>query len=77
MQGDLVTARALLKEVKAAQRGERPRPGGVGNAYSIVIGPDAAVIRNAVLEDALPERYRLADLRAALETWISAIKEAK
>jgi hypothetical protein len=77
VQGDLVTARALLDEVGAAQRGERSRPGGVGNAYSIAIGPDGAVIRNAVLENALPERYSLADLRAALETWISAIEDAR
>jgi hypothetical protein len=76
VQGDLATARALLDEVAAAQRGVRSRPG-VGNAYSVAIGPDGAVIRNAVLENALPERYSLADLRIALKTWISAIEDAR
>ena len=62
MQGDLATARAFLDEIAAAQRGEQPQPGGVGNAFSIAIGPDGAVIRNAVLEDAVPEQYSLGEI---------------
>jgi hypothetical protein len=54
-----------------------PQPGGVGNAFSITISPDGAVIRNAVVEGALPERYSLAELRAALETWIGAIERVR
>jgi hypothetical protein len=76
VQGDLATARALLDEIAAAKRGETPQPGGVGNAFSVAIAPDGAVIRNAVLEGA-PERYHLGELRAALETWIAAIERAR
>ena len=76
VQGDLETARMLLAETAAAERGETPLPGGAGNAFSITISPDGAVIRNAVIEDAVPERYSLAELRAALETWIAAIERA-
>lgn len=74
VQGDLETARMLLAEVAAAARGEKPQPGGAGNAFSITISPDGAEIRNAVVEGAAPERYSLAELRAALETWIAAIE---
>ena len=77
VQGDLATARMLLAEVAAAERGEKPQPGGAGNAYSITITPDGAVIRNAVVADAPPERYRLPELRAALETWIEAIERVR
>jgi len=35
------------------------------------------VIRNAVIEGAVPERYGLAELRAALEAWITAIESAR
>ncbi len=77
VQGDLTTARALLNEIAAAERGKEPQPGGVGNAYAITIGPDGAVVRNAVLEDALPERYSLGELRTALETWMAAIEATK
>jgi hypothetical protein len=77
VQGDLATARALLDEIAAAKRGETPQPGGVGNAFSVAIAPDGAVIRSAVLEGALPERYRLGELRTALETWIAAIERAR
>jgi hypothetical protein len=58
--------------------GERggPQPGGAGNTFSITISPEGAVIRNAVVEDAVPERYSLAELRAALETWIAALERA-
>ena len=77
IQGDLETARLLLAEVAAAERGETPQPGGVGNAFSITVTPDGAVIRNAVLEGAVPERYGLAELRAALEAWITAIESAR
>ena len=77
IQGDLETARMLLAEVAAAERGEKPQPGGAGNAYSITITPDGAVIRNAVVADAPPERYRLPELRAALETWIEAIERVR
>ena len=58
-------------------RGGRPQPGGVGNAFSITISPDGAVIRNAVVGGAVPERYSLAELRDALETWIAAIDSVR
>ena len=74
VQGDLETARTLLAEIAAAERGENPEPAGVGNAFSIAITPDGAVIRNAVVEGASAERYSLPELRAALETWIAAIE---
>jgi len=74
IQGDLETARMLLAEIAAAERGEKPQPGGVGNAFSITISPDGAEIRNAVVESAVPEHYSLAELRGVLETWIGAIE---
>jgi hypothetical protein len=77
VQGDLETARILLAETIAAERGETPQPGGVGNAFSITISPEGAVIRNAVVEGAAPEGYSLAELRAALETWIAALERAR
>lgn len=77
VQGDLETARMLLAEIAAAERSEKPQPGGVGNAFSVAISLDGAVIRNAVIEGAVPERYSLAELRAALETWIAAIETAR
>jgi hypothetical protein len=77
IQGDLETARLLLAELAAAERGEEPQPGGAGNAFSIAISPDGAVIRNAVIEGAVAEHYSLAELRAALETWVAAIERAR
>ena len=77
IQGDLETARMFLAEVAAAERGEKPQPGGAGNAFSITISPDGAVIRNAVIEGAIPERYSLPELRCALELWIAAIEGAR
>ena len=77
VQGDVETARMLLAEVAAAERGEKPQPGGVGNAFSIAIAPDGAAIRNAVVEGAVPEHYSLAELRAALETWIAALERTR
>jgi len=77
IQGDLETAGLLLAEVSAAERGEASQPGGAGNAFSITITPDGGMIRNAVLEGAVPERYRLAELRVALEAWIAAIESLR
>jgi hypothetical protein len=77
VQGDLETAGLLLAETAAAERRKSPQPGGVGNAFSITITPDGAVIRNAVVADAPPERYSLPELRAALETWIEAIERVR
>ena len=77
IQADLSTARAFLDEVSAAELGETPQPGGVGNAFSVTIGPKGAVIRNAILEGAISESYSLAELRAALETWIDGIERAQ
>ena len=51
--------------------------GGAGNAFSIKISPDGAVIRNAVVEDTVPERYGLTELRVALKTWIAALERAR
>jgi hypothetical protein len=77
VQGDLATARAFLDEIAAAERGGNPQPGGVGNAFSIVISADGASIRNAVLDGAVPEHYSLGELRAATETWAAAIERAR
>ena len=77
VQADLLTARAILDEVSAAELGEQPQPGGVGNAFSVTIGPKGAVIRNAVLEGATSESYSLGELRAALETWADGIERAQ
>jgi hypothetical protein len=77
VQGDLDTARMFLAEVAAAERGEKPQPGGVGNAFSIAIAPGGAVIRNAVIVGAVAEHYSLDELRTALETWIAAIERAR
>jgi hypothetical protein len=77
IQCDLETARMLLAELAAAERGDNPQPSGVGNAFSITISPDGAVIRNAVVEGAVAERYGLAELRGALELWIAAIESAR
>ncbi len=77
VQGDAATAQALLAEIAAAERGEAPQPGGAGNAFSIAIAPGGAVIRNAVVADAAPEHYRLAELRTALEAWAAAIGRAR
>jgi hypothetical protein len=77
VQGDLETARMLLAETAAAERGEPPQSGGAGNAFSITIAPEGAVIRNAVVEGAAPERYSLAELRAALETWIAVLERTR
>jgi hypothetical protein len=77
IQSDLAAARGFLDEIAAAERGEKPRPGGVGNAFSITIEPTGAVIRNAILETATPESYGLGELRAALETWIKEVDGAR
>jgi hypothetical protein len=77
VQGDLETARMLLAETAAAERGEAPQPGGAGNAFSITISPEGAMIRNAVVEGEAPERYSLAELRGALEIWIAALERAR
>ena len=77
VQGDLETARILLAEIAVAERGENPQRGGAGNAFSVTISPDGAVIRNAVVEGASAECYSLPELRAAIETWIAAIERAR
>lgn len=77
IQSDLAAARGFLDEIAAAARGEKPRPGGVGNAFSIAIEPTGAVIRNAVLEGAKPESYGLGEVRTALETWIEGVERAR
>lgn len=76
VQGDLAGARALLTEIAAAERGEAPQPGGIGNAFSIAIGADGVLIGNAMIEDARPERYDLAEFGQALAAWIAAIERA-
>ena len=76
VQGDRATSRALLDEIAAAERDEKPQPGGVGNAFSIAISPAGAVIRNAVLNGSAPEYYTLGELRAAIEAWMAAIERA-
>ena len=74
VQGDLGAAQALLTEIDAAERGEAPQPGAVGNAFSVAVSPEGVTIRNAVIEDSRPEHYGFDELRQALGTWIAAIE---
>jgi|GEM_PF-1226082 hypothetical protein len=77
VQGDLNTARALLAEIAAAEAGAAPLPGGAGNAFTIRIAADGAVIAGALSPDMPPEHYSLAELRAALEAWSAAIARSR
>ena len=77
VQGDLATAWAFLDEIAAVERGGKPLPGGVGNAFSIAIDAGGATIRNAVIAGAAPEHYSLGEMRAALEMWAAAIERAR
>ena len=48
--------------------------GGVGKRLFNHARPDGVVIRNVVVEGAVPGSYDLGELRAALETWMTAIE---
>ena len=77
VQGDLATARALLAEIGAVERGEAPQPAAIGNAFSIAISPDGVTIANVVVAGSRPEQYGHDELRRALGTWIAAIERAR
>jgi hypothetical protein len=77
IQGDIAAARALLAEIGAAERGETPQPAAVGNAYSVTVSPTGVAVRNAVLDEALPEHYDFNEMRQALGIWIAAIERAR
>jgi uncharacterized protein YacL (UPF0231 family) len=77
IQGDIAAARALLAEIGAAERGEAPQPAAIGNAYSVTVSPTGVAVRNAVLDEALPEHYDFNEMRQALGVWIAAIERAR
>src|SRR5260370_37023642 len=57
VQGDLATAGELLDEIAAAERGEKPQPGGVGNAFSIALARNLQPIRNTIIQGSQQARY--------------------
>ena len=77
VQGDIDSARALLAEIGAAERGEAPQPAAIGNAYSVAVSPEGVTVYNAVIENSRPEHYGFDELRQALGTWIAAIERAR
>jgi uncharacterized protein YacL (UPF0231 family) len=77
VQGDIDSARALLAEIGAAERGEAPQPAAIGNAYSVTVSPEGVTVRNAVIEDSRPEHYGFDEMRQALGIWIAAIERAR
>jgi hypothetical protein len=69
--------RALLDEIAAAERGDKPQPAAVENAFSVAIAPDGASLENVIIGGAVPERFRLDELRSALQGWITAIERPR
>jgi hypothetical protein len=74
VQGSVAVARELLDTLDRVETGALDRWEGTGNAHTLTITPEGAVIEPEFEPEPRELRLSLADLRAALSGWIRRLE---
>lgn len=73
VQGSVITAYDILGMLDRVESGETDRWEGTGNAHTLTLTPHGALIQDELADDTEALHLSLADLREALNAWISLL----
>jgi uncharacterized protein YacL (UPF0231 family) len=76
LQDSPAAAREVLRALDAAESGREPSWERTGNAYTLTLSPEGALIQDENAEDSKPHPLSLAALREAVASWLSFLEEA-
>jgi hypothetical protein len=73
VQGSVITAYDILGMLDRVESGETDLWEGTGNAYTLTLTPDGALIQDELEDDAEALHLPLAELRDALNAWVGLL----
>jgi len=76
VQGSVITAYDILGMVDRVESGETERWEGTGNAHTLTLTPDGALIQDELADDTEALHLPLAELREALNAWIALLLDS-
>ncbi|HEX3129380.1 MAG TPA: hypothetical protein VH394_18740 [Thermoanaerobaculia bacterium] len=76
VQGSVITAYDILGMLDRVESGETELWEGTGNAYTLTLTPDGALIQDELAEDPEELHLPLAELREALQAWIALLLDS-
>jgi hypothetical protein len=76
VQGSVITAYDILRMLDRVESGEADLWEGTGNAYTLTLTPDGALIQDELADDSEALHLPLADLREALSAWIALLLDS-
>jgi uncharacterized protein YacL (UPF0231 family) len=76
LQGSAVSAREVLRALDDVQAGRRESWERTGNAYTLTLSPESAVLQDEMDEEAEPVSFPLSEVREAVAGWVSFLEGA-
>jgi len=74
LQDSPTAAREVLRALDAVESGREPSWERTGNAYTLTLSPEGALIQDENAEDSKPRSFSLAALREAVTGWVSFLE---
>jgi uncharacterized protein YacL (UPF0231 family) len=74
LQDSAEAAREILRAVDAVEAGREPSWERTGNAHTLTLSPEGAMIQDENDEDSKPHALSLVELRRAVADWISFLE---
>jgi uncharacterized protein YacL (UPF0231 family) len=76
LQDSPTAAREVLRALDAVESGREPSWERTGNAYTLTLSPEGALIQDENAEASKPRPFSLTALREAVAGWLSFLEEA-
>jgi uncharacterized protein YacL (UPF0231 family) len=77
LQDSPAAALEILEAIDEVESGGAPSWRRTGNAYTLTISPEAAVIEDEMNDEAEPYRLTLAEIRGIVEDWLSFLDNGR
>lgn len=77
LQGSVASAQEVLRAIDGVKSGEIPDWERTGNAYTLALTPEGAILWNEMDIEVEPYKMSLADLRQTVAEWISFLEDAQ
>jgi uncharacterized protein YacL (UPF0231 family) len=74
LQDSPAAAREVLRALDAVESGREPSWERTGNAYTLTLSPEGALIQDENAEDAKPRSFSLPEIRKILMDWVSFLE---
>ncbi len=75
LQGSAASAHEVLRAIDDVESGKIPDWERTGNAYTLAVAPEGAILWNEMDVEIEPHKMSLADLRQTVADWVSFLED--